>query len=166
MTMLPYGICIIGIMSVVMLGLGLRQIRPQKKQIQLLLGVDRIRMLVRGLLVGPILVVIGLAGVLIFVFRDSYLLRLSHGAFVFGLWIILIIAFFALALISRLNIRPDVQTLSAPVLAVPLVAYLTPIERFQDVFSTVSPLLPLIVGLGVVSSGYFLIWQVYRELVG
>jgi len=93
------------------------------------------------------------------------LLHLSHGAFVFGLWIILIIAFFVLALISRLNLRPDVQTLAAPVLAVPLVAYLTPIERFQDVFSSVSLLIPLCVGMGVVSAGYFLIWKVYRELV-
>jgi hypothetical protein len=165
MTLLPYGICIIGVLSVVMLGLGLRQIRPQKTRIQQFLGVDRIRTLVRGLLVGPILVVIGLGGVLIFVVRDANLLRLSHGAFVFGLWIILTITFFLLALISRLNIRPDVQTLAAAVLAVPLVAYLTPIERFQDVFSTVSPVLPLVVGLIIVSAGYFLIWQVYRELV-
>ena len=165
MTLLPYGICIIGLMSVAMLGLGLRQIRPQKKQIQKFIGVDRIRMLLRGLLVGPVLVVMGLGSVFIFVFRDSYLLHLSHGAFVFGLWIILIIAFFVLALISRLNLRPDVQTLAAPVLAVPLVAYLTPIERFQDVFSSVSLLIPLCVGMGVVSAGYFLIWKVYRELV-
>jgi hypothetical protein len=165
MTLLPYGISIIGLLSVVMLGLGLKQIRPQKKQIQQFLGLDRIRMLVRGLLVGPILVVVGLGGVFLFVYRDAYLLRLSHGAFVLGLWIILIIAFFLLALISRLNMRPDVQTLAAPVLAVPLVAYLTPIDRFREVFSTVSLLLPLSVGIGVVSAGYFLIWKVYRELV-
>jgi hypothetical protein len=165
MTLLPYGISIIGFLSAAMLGLGMRQLRPQKKQIQQFLGVERIRMLVRSLLVGPVLVMVALGGFFIFVFRDAFLLRLSHGAFVLGLWMILTIAFFVLTLVSRLNIRPVIQTLAAPVLAVPLVAYLTPLERFEEVFATVSPLLPLFVGLSVASAGYFLILQVYRELI-
>jgi hypothetical protein len=165
MTLLPYGICIIGLLSVIMLGLGLRQLRPSKAAIQQFLGVERIRMLARGLLFGPLAAVVILAGIFIFVFHDLYLIRLSHGAFILGLWVVLTIAFFILALISRLNIRPVIQTLAAPVLAVPLVAYLTPLERFMEVFSTVSPFLPLIVGLLVVGMGYFLILLVRRELI-
>ena len=165
MSLLPYGISIIGILSVAMLGLGMRQLRPQKQHIQRFLGIERLRMLLRGLLVSPVLLVVGLGIFFVFVFRDAYLLRLSHGAFVLGLWIVVTIAIFVLALISRLNIRPVVQTLAAPVLAVPLVAYLTPLERFAEIFAPVSPLLPLLVGLGLTSAGYYLIFLVYRELV-
>ncbi len=165
MTVLPYGISIIGFLSVAMLGLGMRQLRPEKKRIQTFLGLEHIRVLLRSLLVGPVLILLGLGVFFTFIFRDAYLLRLSHGAFVLGLWLVLIIAFFVLALISRLNIRPVVQTLAAPVLAVPLVAYLTPLERFEEVFAPVSPVLPLFVGISVAAAGYFLIYQVYRELI-
>jgi len=165
MTILPYGICIIDLLSVIMLGLGLQQLRPAKPQIQQFLGVDRMGMLTRGLLILPLLALVGLIVFSVFIFRDVTLLRLSHGAFVLGLWIILTIAFFILALISRLNIRPVVQTLAAPVLAVPLVAYLTPLERFVDVFAGVPILLPLSVGIIVVASSCFLILLVRRELL-
>jgi hypothetical protein len=165
MTLLPYGICIIDLLSILMLGLGLRQLRPAKNQIQQFLGVERIRMLTRGLLVGPLLLILGLLVFFIFILRDAYLPRLSHGAFVLGLWMVLTIAFFILALTSRLNIRPVVQTLAAPVLAVPLVAYLTPYERFLEVFAHTPTYLPLVVGLVVVALGYYLILQVRRELL-
>lgn len=165
MTYLPYGICIIALLSVIMLGLGLRQLRPAKVPIQQFLGLERIRMLTRGLLIGPLLLIIGLLGFFIFILRDAYMPRLSYGAFVLGLWIVLSNAFFILALTSRLNIRPVVQTLAAPVLAVPLVAYLTPYERFLEVFAVTSLYLPLFVGVLVVALGYFLILQVRRELL-
>lgn len=165
MTLLPYGICIIDLLSIFMLGLGLRQLRPAKIPIQQFLGIDRIRMLTRGLLIGPLLLILGLLGFFIFILRDAYLPRLSHGAFVLGLWMVLTIAFFILALTSRLNIRPVVQTLAAPVLAVPLVAYLTPYERFLEVFAATPPYLPLAVGVLVVALAYYLILQVRHELL-
>lgn len=165
MTLLPYGVCIIGLLSVLLLGLGLRQLRPSKTAIQQFLGVDRIHMLARGLLLSPLVVVVILAGLFFFVFHDLYLIRISHGMFIMGLWVVLTIAFFMLALNSRLNIRPVFHTLAAPVLAVPLVAYLTPLDRFMDVFSTVNPVLPLLVSLMVVSAGVFLIFRIRRELV-
>ncbi len=165
MSLLPYGICIIAILSVIMLGLGLRQLRPAKMAIQQFLGIDRIRMLTRGLLIGPLLLIVGLLGFFIFILRDAYLPRLSHGALVLGLWMVLTLAFFILALTSRLNIRPVVQTLAAPVLAVPLVAYLTSYERFLEVFAQTPAYLPLAVGVLVVTLGYLLILGVRRELL-
>ena len=164
MTLLPYGICIIGLLSVTMLGLGLRQLRPSKDAIQQFLGVEHIRMVERALLLGPLAAVLILAGLFFFVYRDLFLIRIGQGLFIFGLWLVLTLTFFILALTSRLNIRPVVQTLAAPVLAVPLVAYLTPLNRFEEVFATVSPLLPIGVGLLVTAAGYALILIVRREL--
>jgi len=165
MTLLPYGICIIALLSIVMLSLGLRQLRPAKMKIQLFLGVEHIRMLTRGMLIGPLLLLAGLLGFYVIMLRDDYLSRIGHSALVFGLWIVLIIAFFVLALISRMDLRPALQTLAAPVLAVPLVAYLTPYERFMEVFANTSLYLPFSIGLLVVLSGYFLIFSVRRELL-
>jgi hypothetical protein len=165
MTLLPYGICIIGLLSAVAMGFGMRQLRPRKLEVQRFLGIERIRMLTRGMLVAPFLAVLGLIGFYLFYLKDNQLERIAHGTFIFGLWIILTIVFFVLALITRLGIRPAVQTLAAPVLAVPLVAYLTPLNRFIEVFEGVPSALPLSVGGVIIASGYFLIYMIRRELL-
>ena len=165
MSLLPYGVCVIGVLSVLMLGMGLRQLRPHNQSVQRFLGIERIRMLTRGLIIGPLLAVLGLVGAYLFLYRDASVIRIAHGTFIFGLWTILTIVFFVLALISRLSIRPALQTLVAAVFAVPLVAYLTPLSRFEEVFAALPAMYPLIAGCLITAGGFFLIFQVRKELL-
>jgi hypothetical protein len=165
MTLLPYGVCTIGLLSVVMLAWGLRQLRPQKQAVQRFMGIDGIHMLTRGLLLIPLLAVLGLVTAYLIFYLDGNMLRIAHGLFIFGLWTLLTVVFFLLALTSRLGIRPAIQTLASPVLAVPLVAYLTPAERFADVFSPLPPSVPMIVGLVLTTAVFSLILGVRKELL-
>jgi hypothetical protein len=153
MSLLPYGVSVIGLLSVVLLGWGLRQLRPYRKAVQNFLGIERIRMLTRGLLFVPLLAVLGLIGAYILFYQGASVIRIAHGTFIFGLWINLTIVFFVLAVISRLSIRPAVQTLAAGALAVPLVAYLTPLARFEDVFAMLPGGVPLCAGLAIMIAG-------------
>jgi hypothetical protein len=165
MSLLPYGVCLIGLLSAVMLGLGLRQLRPNKQEVQHFLGIERIRMLTRGLLLIPLIAMIGLIAAYLYFYRDGSLVRIAHGTLIFGLWTLLTIVFFVLALISRLGIRPAMQTLVSPVLAVPLVAYLSPLTNFNEVFSPLPAVVPLMVGVAITAAGFFLILRVRKELI-
>lgn len=155
----------IGLLSALMLGLGMRQLRPNKNEVQRFMGVERIRMLTRGLAIGPLLALVALVAAYLIFYRDGSLVRIAHGTLIFGLWTLLTIVFFVLALISRLGIRPAVQTLASPVLAVPLVAYLSPLSRFNEVFEPLPAVLPLVVGLVITAAGFFIILQVRKELL-
>jgi len=100
-------------------------------------------------------------GLVVFLrFPDQLLIRASHGALVLGVWLVLALAFMVMILITRLGLRPSVSTLAAAVLAVPLAAYLTPIERFKEVFPSSFQLLPMATGLVLIVACYLFILAV------
>ena len=147
MGLLPVGVCVIGLLSVFMLGRSLRQLRPNREDIVYLVGDRRICIVLNVLLAGPVIAAAGLAFLFVTVYRDDVLLRSAHGAMISGLWYVLALAFILLVLVTRLGLRPTLSTLVSPVLAVPLVAYLTPLESFEEVFSTSAMTIPFLVGV-------------------
>jgi hypothetical protein len=165
MSLLPYGICVIGLLSVFTLGQTLQQLRPNKEEILHLFGDARIRTITFGLLVVPILIMVGLTGMIVFVLKGEVYLRAAHAALVLGLWMVLGLSLLALVMMTRLSKRPSLSTLAAPVLAVPLTAYLTPLGRFGEVFGTIPAALPLVVGMLIIIVNYFYLWQVKKELL-
>ena len=166
MGLLPIGLCVIGLVGLYMLGRSLGQLRPSREDILRLAGTMRIRGILNGLLIGPALAAVSFSLYILIILQGDYLLRFSHAIFVLGLWMVLTLSFFMLVTITRLGYRPALATLAAPVLVVPLVAYLTPISRFEDSFAT-SPLIePLLVGLVIVLGCYFFIFIARHELLG
>lgn len=161
----PAGVCLLGLLSLTVLVFSLRQLRSSKDAIHRLLSLARIRWVTGGLLAGPLVAVLVLALLLAFGFPDQRLMRLAHAALVLGLWIVLTLAVFVLLLVTRLGFRPALSTLAAPVLCVPLVAFLTPFDRFGHVFTETGWVLPFAVGLLMVCAGYLLVWQARRELL-
>ena len=165
MGLLPVGVCVIGLLSAYMLGRSLKQLRPNREGIIHLVGASRIRTLMIVLLCGPAVVIAGLGILFLVVYRDQTLLRSAHGAMILGLWYVLALAFFILVLVTRLGYRPTLSTLVSPVLAVPLVAYLTPLERFEEVFTNMSLVIPLLVGLLLVLTCLIYVLLAKKELL-
>jgi hypothetical protein len=165
MGLLPVGVCVIGLISVYMLGRSLRQLQPYREAIVHLVGERRIRILLNVLLAGPVIAAAGLPFLYVTVYRDDFLLRIAHGAMISGLWYVLALAFIILVLVTRLGYRPTLSTLVSPVLAVPLVAYLTPLERFEEVFSTTPLSIPLMVGLVLLISCMLYVYLAKKELL-
>ena len=165
MSLLPFGICVIGLLSVYTLGQTLQQLGSNKGDILHLFSKPRIRTIWIGFLVVPAVVVLGMAGMIVFVYQGDAYLRTAHVALVLGLWMVLAQSIFALLIMTRLNKRPSLPTLAAPVLAVPLTAYLTPFDRFVNVFGSTPVVLPLVVGVIIIIVNYFYLWQVKKELL-
>ena len=165
MGLLPVGVGLIGLLSVYMLGRSLRQLRPNREGIVYLVGDRRIRILFNVLLAGPLIAAAGLAFLFVTVYRDDILLRASHGAMITGLWYVLALAFILLVLVTRLGLRPTLSTLVSPVLAVPLVAYLTPLERFEEVFFPSALTIPLGVGLILLLVCMLYVYLAKKELL-
>jgi hypothetical protein len=166
MGFLPAGVGLIGLLSLLMLGRSLGQLlRPHREDIRQVVGENRIRILTRGLLVGPFLAAVGLLVFFLFVLRDNLFQRAAHAALVLGLWMVLTLAFFLLVLVTRLGYRPTLSTLFAAILAVPLVAYLTPIDRFVDVFSGSSLWYPMGIGICLMAVCLLYVLAARRELL-
>jgi hypothetical protein len=165
MGLLPVGVCVIGLLSVYMLGRSLKQLRPNREGIVYLVGDRRIRILLNALLAGPVIAAAGLVLLFFTTYKDNFLLRSAHAGFISGLWYVLALAFIILVLVTRLGLRPTPSTLVSPVMAVPLVAYLTPLERFEDVFSTSLLSIPLLVGLILLLVCMLYIYLTKRELL-
>ena len=165
MPLLPIGVCVIGLLSAYTLGLSLQQLRPNKEDILQKMSVVRIQLLTMAFLVVPFLFAAFFTAQLLFFIRESYEFRAAHIVLALGLWMVLGLALFVLVVITRLGKRPSLSTLAAPVFAVPLVAYLTPIDRFMDVFIAAPVGLPIAAGGFMVAVSYFLIFQIRKELL-
>ncbi len=157
MGFLPTGVCVIGLLSLFLLGRSLYQLRPNRKDILQLTGRVRLGSVVYGLVAGPPFVIVCLAIILTFILKDQLLLRATHAVMVLGLWMVLSLSFLIMIIITRLGQRPTLTTLAAAVLSVPLVAYLTPLERFAEVFPLDYLYLPLATGIIMVAACYLLI---------
>lgn len=157
MSFLPTGVCVIGLLSLFLLGRSLYPLRTHQEDLLRLAGTTRLQSLMAGLLAGPILVIVGLVFLFLFVLKDQFLLRITHGIFILGVWMVLTLAFANMVLVTRLGQRPTLTTLAAAVLSVPLVAYLTPLERFTEVFQGDNLLFPMVTGVILVAVCYFLI---------
>ncbi len=166
MGLLPVGLCVIGLLSVYLLGRSLRQLRPNREAILHLATGRRIKAILAVLLLAPVAAAAGLAGLFLLVYRNQFFLRSAHSSIILGLWLVLALAFLLLVLMARLGRRPDLSTLASPLLAVPLVAYLSPLERFQEVFADTWLGLPLIVGVLVAATCLLYVYLARRELVG
>ena len=166
MGLLPVGLGVIGLISVYMLGRSLRQLRPNREGIVDLVGERRIRFLFNVLLAGPLIAAAGLALLFITDYRDEVLLRSAHVAMISGLWYVIALAFILLVLVTRLGLRPTLSTLVSPVLAVPLVAYLTPLERFKEVFYPSALMIPLVVGVIMMVVCILYVHLAKKELLG
>jgi len=165
MSFLPTGVCVIGLLSLFLLGRSLYPLRSHQEELLRLTGTTRIQSVMTGLLVGPVLVILGLFLLFMFVLKDEFILRISHGIFILGVWMVLTLAFANMMLVTRLGQRPTPSSLAAAVLSVPLVAYLTPLERFAEVFNGDNLLFPLVTGAIIVAVCYFLILYARRMLL-
>lgn len=165
MGFLPIGVSVIGLISFLLLGRSLYHLRSHKNEILHLTGTVRLRSLMLGLMAGPPLVLGVLVLVFLFVLKDQTVLRAAHAFLVLGLWMVLTLAFILMIILTRLGQRPSITDLAAAVLSVPLVAYLTPLERFADVFSLDHMILPLVTGIFLVVACYGLILIARRELL-
>lgn len=161
---LPYGICIIALLSQILLAVSMRQLRSEKAGILAVISQRRIRLVMAGLTAGPLVAAAVVAGLNLFVFQGQHLTRIAHSLFSMGLWLVLIMSFIMLVLMYRLHRRPSIESLAGPLLAVPLAAFLTPLVRFEQVYAVAGPLLPLIVGVIMVTAAYLITWQARREL--
>lgn len=165
MGLLPVGVCIIGLLSVTMLGRSLRQLKPNREGIVYLVSDRRIRILLNILLTVPVIAAAGLAFLFVTIYQDNFLLRSAHAAMISGLWYVLALAFLILVIVTRLGSRPTLSTLVSPVLAVPLVAYLTPLVRFEEVFSKSALTIPLFVGLVLLIACMLYVYMAKKELL-
>ena len=157
MSFLPTGVCVIGLLSLFLLGRSLYSLRTHQTELLRLTGTTRLQSVMAGLLAGPILAILGLTILFIFVLTDQFFLRITHGIFILGVWMVLTLAFANMLLVTRLGERPSPTILAAAVLSVPLVAYLTPLERFAEVFNGYNLLVPMATGAILVVVCYSLI---------
>lgn len=162
---LPYGICLFALLSQFLLAISLRQLRAGKGQILAVVSLRRIRFVTTALLGAPVVAAAAVAGLNLFVFPDPSLMRVAHSTFSMGLWLVLVMAFVMLLLLYRLHRSPSIESLAAPLVSVPLAAYLTPYARFTLVYAETGPFLPLMVGAILVATAYLIIGQVRRELL-
>ncbi len=165
MGFLPIGVCVISLVSLFLLIRSLSQLRPIRSEIVSLLGTVRLRSVFIALLAGPLLVIGALVLIFLFILKDQLLLRTSHAMLVLGLWMVVSMALLSMIVITRLGQRPDLTTLAAAVLSVPLVAYLTPLEQFAEVFPIEYIYIPLITGLIIISTCYLLIFIIRNEIL-
>jgi hypothetical protein len=165
MGFLPTGVCVIGLLSLLLLGRSLYQLRPNKNEILQLTGRIRLGSVIYGLLAGPPLAVAGLALIFAFILQDQLFLRIAHALLVLGLWMVLTLTFLIMIIMTRLGQRPSLTTLAAAVLSVPLVAYLTPLERFAGVFPSGYLYVPMATGLIIVATCYIFVLTARKELL-
>jgi hypothetical protein len=165
MPLLPIGVCVIGLLSAYTLGISLQQLRPNQEDILQKMSATRIQLLTMAFLVIPLLAAAFFVGQLLLVVKQSYEIRAAHIVLALGLWMVLGLSLFVLVIITRLGKRPSLSTLAAPVFAVPLVAYLTPIDRFMGVFISAPLALPIVAGGLMIAASYFLIFHIRKELL-
>jgi hypothetical protein len=165
MPLLPIGVCVIGLLSVYTLGISLQQLRPNREDILQKMSAVRIQLLTMAFLVAPVIFAAYFTAQLLLFIKESYALSAAHIVLALGLWMVLGLALFVLVIITRLGRRPSLSTLAAPVFAVPLVAYLTPMDRFMDVFINAPLGLPIAAGGLMIAVSYFLIFQIRKELL-
>lgn len=132
---LPIGLCVISLFGLFFLGKSLNQFGQNWSGLFRLIGEKRVRLILIGLSSVPLLTLLGLALLFVLDYREDQPARWAHGLFILGLWFVLTFSFILLVSITRLGNRPAFPTLAAPVLVVPLVAYLTPFWRFKETFA-------------------------------
>jgi CDP-diglyceride synthetase len=116
-----------------------------------------------ALLVMPILVVVLMGFVIFLVIQDAYLIRAAHTFFLLGLWMSGALSVLAIPSSVQRHSPSIVAMVDVAVVALAVV-YFTPISHFVDALPPVSPIAPLIAGLGVVAVAYAALVRVRRAL--
>jgi len=163
---LPVGLCVISLFGLFLLGKSLDQFRQNWNGLFKLVGEKRVRLILIGLSSGPVLILLGLALLFVFYYQEDQPMRWAHGMFILGLWFVLTFSFILLVSVTRLGNRPAFSTLAAPVLVVPLVAYLTPLWRFKETFSGGTFPWAGVTGMILVVVCYVYLSAVWREWSG
>lgn len=163
---LPVGLCVISLFGLFLLGKSLDQFRENWSGLFKLVGEKRVRLILLGLSSVPVLILVSLGFLFVFFYREDRPVRWAHGIFILGLWFVLTFSFILLVSITRLGNRPAFSTLAAPVLVVPLVAYLTPLWRFKETFTEGTFPWAGVTGIILVVVCYVYLSAVWREWNG
>jgi hypothetical protein len=118
-----------------------------------------------ALVVMPVLVVLLMALVIGLVIQDAYLIRTAHTFFLLGLWMSAALALLAIPASVRQH-TPSYLAMVDVVVAALAAVYFTPISHFVDALPPVSPIAPLIAGLGVVAVAYAALYRLRKALSG
>jgi hypothetical protein len=164
MGVLPYGVVFIALLGLSLLVRSLGVLRSFRQQIRHLFSQTRIQSLTWGMLFVPIVI-----SIVVWVWLSSrsgltILVKWAYLTFMLGTWLTLLLAMFLLYLLYRLEQKPSVAMLSSPVLIVPLAAYLSPFQRFIEVFGT-HPVVAMPCGVVMFLVGVLVIFEIRRELI-
>jgi hypothetical protein len=117
-----------------------------------------------GMLIAmPILVVVLMAFVIFLVIQDAYLERAAHTFFLLGLWMSFALSVLAIPVSVRRH-NPSFVAMVNVVIVVLAIIYFTPISHFVDALPPVSPIAPLIAGLGIVAVAYAALFRLRRAV--
>ncbi len=114
----------------------------------------RWRMLVKGLVIAPPLILLIIAALIVIVWRTEPFARLTHALLVLGLWMSATVLMFQAMAMLRSKQDSPLMSMVGCGLALPLVIYLTPIEHFYNVFESIGYGWPLVAGLILISVTY------------
>ena len=103
--------------------------------------------IVKGLIVAPPLILLGIATLIVVVWRTEPFARLTHAVLVLGLWMPATVLMFQTVALLRSKHDSPLMSVVGCGLALPLVIYLTPIDHFHTVFDSIGYGWPLVAGL-------------------
>ena len=148
------------VIDIGLIGLIVLSTAPQRAALAAGPQAARWRMVVKGLVIAPPLILLIIAGLIVFVWRTEPFARLMHAVLVLGLWMpVTVLMFQVVAMLRSKHDSPRLSVAGCG-LALPLVIYLTPIDHFHAVFDSIGYGWPLVVGLILIAVTY---WALQRS---
>lgn len=118
----------------------------------------RFRRMIRVLLAAPPVVMLIVAGLILFVWRSMAQVRLVHGLLVLGFWMSASLTLYVFTVLVRLK-RVLLLVVVGFLMSIAAAVYLTSIDRFNAFFASSLLLYPLAAGLVLILGVYAAIWM-------
>jgi hypothetical protein len=121
-------------------------------------SMTRFQHMIRVLLAAPPVIMLIVAGLILFVWRSMPQVRLVHGLLVLGFWMSATLTLYVFMVLARLK-RVLLLVVVGFLMSLAAAVYLTSIDRFNAFFASSLLLYPLVAGLVLILGVYAAIWM-------